>query len=142
MKTEVSRLFVAALCAVSGVAWAGGELKTVDTAVWEEIVPGVAFGAVFGDWRAEAHGKFVSFQPGVVSPLHTHSGGFHAVVVSGTVINPYPEEANPPEMGPGTYWSTHAGTVHATGCVSEEPCLIYTHMDQGWDISVVEEETP
>lgn len=32
-----------------------------------------------------------------------------------------------------------AGSVHKTGCVSEEPCLFYTHGDEKWDIQVVEE---
>jgi quercetin dioxygenase-like cupin family protein len=106
---------------------------TPDESVWIEIGPGIEFGALFGDWQAEPHGKLVRFAPGVISGMHAHSRGYHAVVIAGTVVNPYEGEENPPEMGPGTYWSTPGGAVHATGCVSEEPCLIYAHMDHLWD---------
>ncbi len=106
---------------------------------WAEIVPGIEFGTLFGDWQAEAHGKLVRFDAGVVSPMHTHGAGYHAVVIAGTVINPYEGEEDPPRLEPGAYWATPAGAVHATGCVSEEPCLIYAHMDEAWDIEVVED---
>lgn len=106
---------------------------------WAEIVPGIEFGTLFGDWQADAHGKLVRFDPGVVSPMHTHGGGYHAVVIAGTVINPYEGEEDPPLLEPGAYWATPAGAVHATGCVSEEPCLVYAHMEEGWDIEVVED---
>lgn len=51
----------------------------------------------------------------------------------------HPGEDAPAEMGPGTYWHVPAGSVHKTGCVSEEPCLFYTHGDEKWDIQVLEE---
>lgn len=113
-----------------------------DQLQWEEVVSGVEFGPTHGDWRTGAHGKFVRFQPGIVSPVHRHSGTYHAVVVAGTVINPYDLDDDPPRMSPGDYWSTSAGAVHATGCVSETACLVYTHMDGPWDIEVVEKEPP
>jgi len=114
------------------VTRAPGELE------WTEIVPGASFGGVYGDWSAEAHGKLARFAPGFASPVHTHTHAYHAVVVSGTVSNPYPGEESPPEMGPGEYWFTPAGAAHVTSCVSAEPCLIYTHMDAAWDIEIAE----
>jgi quercetin dioxygenase-like cupin family protein len=89
-------------------------------------------------WASEPHGKWVRFQPDVISPLHTHTQPYHGVVIQGTVINPYAGEEEPRRMGPGTYWHVPAGAVHATGCVSEEPCLFYTHGDALWDIEIVE----
>lgn len=132
---------VALLLAAGSVAAQEDEPVVIvpDDAVWTEVVPGVSFGALFGDWQAERHGKLVRFDPGVMSPMHTHSAGFHAIVISGVVMNPHLGEEDPPRMGPGTYWSTPAGAVHATGCVSEEPCLLYAHMDAGWDIEIVED---
>lgn len=139
-------VFPAALFLLLGVGSLSAQEEATAVAVvtpaeaeWTEIVPGIEFGALFGTWSEEGHGKLVRFAPGVLSPMHTHGAGYHAVVISGTVVNPYEGEENPPEMGPGTYWSTPAGAVHATGCVSEEPCLIYAHMESAWDIEVVEE---
>ncbi len=125
---------LAAQAEAERIGWV--ELADVE---WTEIVPGVEFGTLFGTWSEEAHGKLARFQPGVMSPMHTHGAGYHGVVISGTVVNPYEGEEDPPEMGPGSYWSTPAGAVHATGCVSEEPCLVYAHMNSAWDIEVVED---
>ena len=107
---------------------------------WNEMFPGVDFGAVYGDFSQEAHAKMVQFAPGVVAPMHTHTHAYHGVVIHGTVINPYEGEDPPVEMGPGSYWYVPAGMPHKTGCVSEEPCLFYTHGDEKWDIELVEGE--
>lgn len=116
----------------------GAILLEVDDVEWTEIIPGVDFGAVYGEFTEEGHAKLVRFEPGLVSPLHTHTNAYHGVVVQGTVTNPYEGEDSPVEMGPGTYWYVPGGAAHKTGCVSEEPCLFYTHADEGWDIQVVE----
>jgi quercetin dioxygenase-like cupin family protein len=105
---------------------------------WAEIVPGIRFAAVYGQWDREAHGKLVSADPGVRTPMHVHSGGYHGMVIEGTVTNPYAGEVGEVRMGPGTYWYVPAGAPHATACVSEEPCLFYTYADGAWDIEVVE----
>lgn len=132
---------VALLAAAPAVAQppAGAWVQMLDSVEWTEIVPGVDFGRVYGDWTQEAHGKLVRFAPGVISPLHTHGHPYTAVVIAGTVVNPYPGEENPPKMGPGDAWSTPAGMAHTTGCVSAEPCLVYAHMDTLWDIEIVAE---
>jgi quercetin dioxygenase-like cupin family protein len=106
---------------------------------WQEIVPGLEFAAVYGDWSAEGHGKMVRVASGFTSPLHRHTGDYHATVISGTVTNPYPGETEPPQMGPGASWYVPAGAPHVTACVSEEPCLFYTHSEGAWDLEVVEE---
>ena len=107
---------------------------------WTELVPGVEFGAVTGDWQKEAHGKLVRFAPETASPMHTHTHAYHGVVISGTVSNPFEGEENPPEMGPGDYRYVPGGAPHVTACVGEEPCLFYTHSDDAWDIQVTEAE--
>lgn len=112
----------------------------VEDVEWTEIVPGVDFGAVYGVFTEEPHGKMVRFEPGLVSPMHTHTHAYHGVVIEGTAINPYEGEDPPVEMGPGTYWYVPAGVPHKTGCVSEEPCLLYTHGDALWDIQIPEGE--
>lgn len=57
---------------------------------WAEIIPGVDFATVYGDWAEGAHAKFARFAPGMVAPLHTHTNAYHGVVVQGEFTNPYP----------------------------------------------------
>ena len=90
------------------------------------------------DFSKEAHGKLARFAPGIASPPHTHTHAYWAVVIQGTLTNPFEDEEDPPEMGPGDSWHVPAGVEHVTACVSEEPCLAYTHMNDLWDITVVE----
>jgi quercetin dioxygenase-like cupin family protein len=116
----------------------GGSIVHASEVEWAEIIPGVRFAVVYGEWDKEAHGKLISFDPGARTPLHVHSGGYHGVVVEGIVTNPYAGEKGEVEMGPGTYWYVPAGVPHVTACVSEEPCVFYTYADGAWDIEVVE----
>lgn len=116
----------------------GASLVAADEVEWTEIIPGVRFGAVYGQWDREAHGKLISFDPGVRTPMHVHSGAYHGVVIRGEVTNPYASDEEEVAMGPGTYWYVPGGAPHVTACVSEEPCLFYTHADGAWDIEVVE----
>lgn len=113
-------------------------LDTSEDLEWTEIVPGISFAPVVGDYTREAYVKMVKFDPGVESPPHTHTHPYHGIVIQGTVTNPYRGEADPPRMAPGTYWYVPGGAEHVTACVSEEPCLFYTHGDELWDLNVVE----
>lgn len=106
---------------------------------WTEIVPGISFGAVYGDWSTEAHGKYVRIDPGVETPPHTHTLPYSGVVISGRVTNPYSGEEAPAEMSSGKYWYVPGGEAHTTACVSDEPCLFYTHADGAWDLEVIEQ---
>lgn len=132
----------AVVLALAGVAAAqmpaGAAVVAAEELEWREIVPGLDFAAVHGDWSAEAHGKMVRLAAGLASPVHRHTGDYHGVVVSGVVTNPYPGEAEPARMSAGTSWYVPAGAPHVTACVSEEPCLFYTHSDGAWDLEVVE----
>lgn len=112
--------------------------RDMDDVEWVEIVPGLAFGGVYGTFTETAHGKLVRFEPGLASPPHTHSGPYHGVVLRGTVTNPYQGETDPPRMEVGDYFMVPGGVAHVTACVSEEPCLFYTHSDGPWDFEMVE----
>lgn len=141
LRFAVAGLGVAVGCVVGaplGAQPEGAWIKPLEEITWQEIVPGVDFGSVYGDFSKEAHGKLARFAPGIASPPHAHTHAYWAVVIQGTVTNPFKGEEDPPEMGPGDSWHVPAGVEHITACVSEEPCLAYAHMNDLWDITVVE----
>lgn len=127
---------LAALVAGTAYAQAGGTIAMNDLQ-WREMFPGVSFAPAYGDWEAGAHGKYARIVHGTEVPLHTHSAGYHAVMVSGRMTNMFDGDARA-EVGPGDYFTIQAGQLHAHDCVSEEPCLFYTHSDGLWDIAVPE----
>jgi quercetin dioxygenase-like cupin family protein len=102
---------------------------------WQEMVPGVSFAPVYGDWNKEGHGKFVRILHGTEVPLHIHNNDYHAVVVAGRMANLF-EDGERTEVGPGDYFYMGAGRPHAHNCISEEPCFFYTYGDESWDIEL------
>jgi quercetin dioxygenase-like cupin family protein len=105
---------------------------------WQEMIPGVEFANVKGDWAKGAHGKMVRFQPGTFVPMHIHSGAYDGVMIAGRLTNPYPGENAPWEMGPGDFWSVAAEAPHENRCVSDEPCIFFTASGDAWDAELLE----
>jgi len=93
----------------------------------------VEFADAFGDRAKGPHGTFGKFPAGFETPAHIHSHGYRAVVLKGTMTNPFEGEKNPPKMEPGSYWSVAAGAKHTTACVSETPCEFLMWGDNDFD---------
>ena len=116
----------------------GGRVFQADDVQFEEIAPFVQMGAAWGDRSLSAHGTFGLFPGEATSPPHTHSQAYHAVVLSGTMTNPFGTESDPPRMTAGSYWYVPAGEEHVTACVSAEPCLFYFHADHAFDFAPID----
>lgn len=101
---------------------------------WKEVAPGVSFAAAYGDWEKGAHGKFVKFEPGAKVSMHSHTNGYHAVMVSGKLTSPYKGRKKARKMASGTYWFVPAGAIHSNECVSDKACVFYTNADGAWDL--------
>ena len=104
---------------------------------WAQIAPFVKMAAAWGDRASGAHGTFGLFPGKASSPDHTHSGEYRAVVISGTVSNPFGDETDAPELGPGSYWDVAANSPHRTQCISDEPCLFYFYASSKFDFAPV-----
>ncbi len=111
---------------------------TADSLKWEQVAPFVKMAAAWGDKGTGAHGTFGRFPAKASSPKHTHSGDYQAVVIQGTMTNPFGDQADPPEMGPGSFWEVKAGAPHVTSCISDTPCLFYFHSNTKFDFAPAE----
>ena len=135
-----------ALALLSGCAvQAGTEFDTgKDVALprwqleFQNINPAIKMAAAYGDRRKGAHGSFGRFPPNFETPVHTHTGAYHGIVIKGVMTNPFKGEETPPTMEPGSYWYVPAGSAHATACVSNIPCEFYFYADEAFDFHVVE----
>ena len=136
-KGHAMRLFAAAAIAAaslpgSTVSAQIGDRLSPTSVQWKEIVPGAHFGAAYGNWEKGAHGKYVRFVKGVQIPMHRHTNEYHAVAISGRVVNLF-EGGTKVEMAPGDYFHMAAGRAHSHECLSDEGCLFYTYGTQLWD---------
>ena len=129
--------FAAAFALMASVLASGTSAQGSDRIVpanlqWKEIVPGAHFAAAYGNWEKEAHGKFVRFVKGVRIPIHRHTNDYHAVAISGHIVNLF-EGGRRVEIAPGDYFYMAARRAHSHECLSEEGCLFYTHGSALWD---------
>jgi quercetin dioxygenase-like cupin family protein len=114
---------------------AGTVAKQADAFQFDTITPFLKFAAAYGDRATGAHGKFGIIPAKTASPSHIHHGAYHGVVIQGQMTDGFNHEANPPVLGPGSYWYVPSEVVHITACVSETPCLFYTHSDAKFDFA-------
>jgi len=127
----IASITVIASLGTAALAQASDRIGPASVA-WKEIVPGAQFGAVHGDWEKGAHGKYVRFVKGVQIPLHRHSNEYHALVLSGQVVNLF-EGGRRVAMAPGEYFYMAGGRAHAHECLSDGGCLLYAYGDKAWD---------
>ena len=127
---RILTIAAAALILPCGAAYA--EPTPAAAPQWREMAPGSQFAPAYGDWEKEAHGKLIRLAPGLDVPFHSHSNSYHGVMISGRLTNVY-RDGKSSINGSGDYWEMPAGVPHAHKCVSEEPCLLYTHMAGAWD---------
>ena len=139
MRLVLATAITAATCLGTAVSAQGGDRLSPTGLQWKEIVPGAHFAATYGDWEKGAHGKYVRFVKGVQIPLHRHTNDYHAVAISGRVVNLF-EGGRKVEIAPGDYFYMAAGRAHSHECLSDEGCLFYTYGSQLWDF--VPYETP
>ena len=118
--------------AAKGVALPSSELT------FENINPAIKMAHAYGNRGVGAHGSFGQFPANFITPLHTHTGAYHGVVIKGQMTNPFEGDQNPPVLEVGSYWYAPAGMEHATACVSDIPCEFYFYADGAFDFHVVE----
>ena len=113
------------------------EARPGETFQFDTITPFLKFSDAFGDrTKPGAHGTFGIIPANTASPQHIHSVAYHGVVIRGVLIKPFNGDPNPPRLNPGSYWYVPANVPHVTACVSDEPCLFYTHMDGPFDVKL------
>ncbi len=104
---------------------------------WTQVAPFVKMAKAWGERASGPHGTFGLFPAHASSPIHTHSGEYRAIVIRGTMQNPFGNETDPPELGPGSYWDVAANSPHRTLCISNEPCLFYFYSASTFDFAPV-----
>jgi quercetin dioxygenase-like cupin family protein len=99
----------------------------------------IEFADAFGDMTTGQHGTFFRFTPGFISPVHTHTYDYYAVVIKGEMEN-YEVGVEPIKLGPGSYWYQRGKKAHTTVCLSKEPCVAYIVQSQKFDAQVPPKE--
>ena len=86
----------------------------------------------YGDLANGPHGTFIKMPAGFVSPKHTHSEDYWAVVVSGVMVNGKPGGADV-QLPPGSYFFQKGGETHVTKCISPTECVFFVNQSGKFD---------
>lgn len=117
---------VSACCAApsfaadTSVSMPVSDLKYFDTGVGP-----LKAAPAYGDLANGAHSTFVKLPAGFVSPLHTHTEDYYAVVISGVVANEVNEAVKDRPLPPGSYWFQKGKASHVTKCLSANECVVF-----------------
>jgi hypothetical protein len=111
---------VSAQAAETSISVPVTDLKFFDTGVGP-----LKAAAGYGDLSKGAHGSFVKLPAGFVSPLHTHTEDYYAVVVTGVIANEADAAAKDRPMAAGSYYFQKGKAKHVTKCLSANECVIF-----------------
>lgn len=109
------------------------QLKYFDTGIGKESGVGTLRAAPgYGDLQNGAHGTIIKMPAGFVSHVHTHTGEYWAVVISGVGVNGVPGSKDVP-LPTGSYWSQKGGERHVTKCISSNECIFFISQSVKFD---------
>jgi hypothetical protein len=125
---KISGLGTLACAVIAGTSFAADtsvstpvtDLKYFDTGVGP-----LKAAPAYGDLANGAHSTFVKLPAGFVSPLHTHTEDYYAVVISGVVANEVNAAVKDRPLPPGSYWFQKGKASHVTKCLSTNECVVF-----------------
>jgi hypothetical protein len=81
-------------------------------------------GPAYGNLQKGRHGTFLRMPAGFISPAHTHTADYYAVVLKGVGAN-HPVGAKAVPLPVGSYWYQTGEEAHVTECLSKTECLFF-----------------
>ena len=94
-------------------------------------------GPAYGDLQRGRHGTFIHMPHGFLSPVHTHTEDYFAVVIKGVGANDAVGAA-PRKLPVGSYWFQRGEEPHITRCLSHEDCVFFIVQPGKFDYVPVE----
>ena len=134
---------------VAGVAvgkGTGEKVKFVaaEEVKWDELEGGARIGTLYGDHKKGAYGALFKLPSGVTSAMHSHSGTYEAVQISGTSSHWLKGEdgTKAKKMTPGSYWMIQGKADHVSSCAPGTDCVFYMWQRTKYDAIFVKEPAP
>ena len=108
------------------------ELEYSPTGISDGVHGELYAAPAYGDLTHGPHETFIKMPAGYVSPTHTHTEDYWAVVVSGAMVNKKPDDPDVP-LPAGSYFFQEGGERHITKCISREGCIFFISQDGKFD---------
>jgi quercetin dioxygenase-like cupin family protein len=119
------------------VASALFERTTADAVQFQQLFPGVSAAFLYGGiGQGVPTFQLATIDAGVTFPAHTHSSGYHAVVVAGRFQHWEEGDADKgPIMTAGSHFYQPGGNQHYDSCMGPEACTVSVSFPERADVS-------
>lgn len=130
MNSRVKFVVLSTLMGVCSSAFAKGEKPSQVVPYadikWEEYAPGTPLmvAKLWGDPSKGAHGRFLKLPGGFEAGVHSHSGDYNAVLISGTWMHWDSDKATGVELSPGSYVMQPGKANHNDKCKEGADCVL------------------
>ena len=110
---------------------------------WDDV-GGPKLGLLTGEYKKGPYGALMRIPAGFTSPLHSHTGAYEAVQISGTSSHWVKGEdgTKAKKMTPGSYWSMPAKLEHVSACAPGADCIFYVWQKTKFDYVLTTDATP
>jgi hypothetical protein len=116
----------------SSVSTPVSQLKYGPTGIKDGVHGELQAAPAYGNLGHGPHGTFIKMPPGYVSPTHTHTDDYWAVVISGVMVNKRPDGPDVP-LSAGSYYFQKGGEPHVTKCLSPDGCVFFASQHGKFD---------
>jgi quercetin dioxygenase-like cupin family protein len=116
----------------SSVSTPATELQYGPTGISDGVHGELQAAPAYGNLGQGPHGTLIKMPAGYVSPTHTHTEDYWAVVVSGVMVNKKPDGSDV-LLPPGSYFFQKGGEPHLTKCVSPHECVFFVSQNGKFD---------
>jgi anti-sigma factor ChrR (cupin superfamily) len=106
--------------------------RSIDDFEWREIMPGFSISSV---WEEDPNGDnalMVKISAGTTLPRHSHTGGYHGILVQGNWVHSNAKGEDFSLM-PGSYVYQTGKVNHGDRCEGEVDCMILVHRHEAGD---------
>jgi hypothetical protein len=134
-----SGAFFAGLAVGKGAADASIKFTPVDDQKWDDL-GGPKMATISGDYKKGPYTGLLKLPGGFTSPMHTHSGSYEAILVTGSMTHWIKGEdgSKAPKLNPGSYWTVPAKLEHISACAKGPDCVIYVWQKTKFDFTVTD----
>lgn len=126
-----------AASASAPVASAQLERATADAVQYQQLFPGVSVSVLYGGIdQGVPTLQLGKIGAGVTFPVHSHSGDYYAVLVTGRFQHWEEGDADRgPIMTAGSHFYQPGGTLHYDSCLGPEACIVSVTFPERADVT-------
>jgi beta-alanine degradation protein BauB len=130
----VAGAFVAGVAVGKAEPPAKAKFIAVEEVKWDDV-GGPKIGQLTGDYKKGPYTGLLKLPAGFTSPLHSHTGTYEAVEISGTSSHWLKGEdgTKAKKMTPGSYWTITGKADHVSSCAPGADCVIFVWQKTKFD---------